>query len=153
MGERLGAQSQAPKAQDKFNSNRSVGPGGNLVPGLRGLLARAWSPASDSCARGRLGPCVRQYPGRRRINDLFLPGGEASPQRELWGPTLSAEILQVTREAGRGGQGPISLTFPLPGSPYPVAGVAAGENPSLVLGESCGGGGEAKELGNCAELP
>lgn len=50
VGERLGVQSRVARAQDKFNSNRSAGAGGNLVPGPRNLLARAWSPGSDASA-------------------------------------------------------------------------------------------------------
>lgn len=50
VGESLGAQSPAARAQDKFNSNRSIGAGGILVPGPRKSLGQDLAPSSDSFA-------------------------------------------------------------------------------------------------------
>lgn len=90
-GERLGAQNPATRGPDEFHSNRSIGAGRSLVPGPRNLLASAWIPGSDPSAGVAQADPARSPQGFP-INGLFPPGGETSPQRELRGPTFSAEI-------------------------------------------------------------
>lgn len=98
--EKLGAQSRAARAQDKFNSNRSVGAGGNVLPGLRGLLARAWPPGSDSSS-GRHGGCPHSTLVAVAGSMIcFSQVEKPLPKRSSECPH-SAEILQA---AGEGAQ-------------------------------------------------
>lgn len=134
VGEKLGAQSRAARAQDKFASNRSVGAGASLLPGLRSLLARAWPPGSDSSS-GRHGGCPHSTPPAVAGSMIRFSQVEKPLPKQSSGCPHSAEILQAAGGGGRWWPGSVPLTFLRPGSPTRVAGAAAGQSFSLALGE------------------
>lgn len=148
-------QSPATRAQDKFHSNRSIEAGGSLVPGPCNLLARAWLPGSDSSA-GAAQAVPARYPRSPWINDLFPLGGEASPQRELRGSTISAELSQLEAEGGQRWRGSGLSHLSAARIPTHVACTAAAESVSVVLGEKLWrerkGGCRELRLGRAGEL-
>lgn len=111
VGEKLGAQSRAARAQDKFASNRSVGAGASLLPGLRSLLARAWPPGSDSSS-GRHGGCPHSTPPAVAGSMIRFSQVEKPLPKQSSGCPHSAEIVQAAGGGGRWwlGSGPPHLS-------------------------------------------
>lgn len=169
VGEKLGAQSRAARAQDKFASNRSVGAGASLLPGLRSLLARAWPPGSDSSS-GRHGGCPHSTPPAVAGSVIRFSQVEKPLPKQSSGCPHSAEILQAAGGGGRWwpGSGPPHLSaagIPHTGcrrrrraEPFPGAWRKVGEkeeqrDPAATVpgshGEPCGAGSPA---GPCSLL-
>lgn len=89
------------------------------------------------------------YPRSPWINDLFPPGGEASPQRELRGSTFSAELSQLEAEGGQRWRGSGLSHLSAARIPTHVARTPAAESVSVVLGEKLW----RERKGGCRDLP